>query len=231
MVYDRSMQPAVKRSSLSSQIFDALRSRISSVEYLPGEKLDIAGLAAEFGVSTIPVREALKGLVERGLVALTPDVGYHIVDLTPSDVRWVFDLRCALELFGLEESLPLASEQTLDTLRERSLALLPWDGKAKSQSAFDAIDIALHKECVIGLASNPFLWDAYARLDDMIGITRHLYRRFEEGIQEHVALLEAITRRSLPNAREKLRAHLMKSAEECATGMAEFRATVLPREA
>ena len=80
------MVGSVDRSSLSTQIYDILRGRITSVQILPDQRLDISSLAAEFQTSAIPVREALKQLTERGLVTSVPGVGYRATTYSVSDI-------------------------------------------------------------------------------------------------------------------------------------------------
>jgi DNA-binding GntR family transcriptional regulator len=55
-------------STLKSHIFTGIRDAIVSGRYRPGDRLNESQIAREFGVSRIPVREALMQLQEHGLV-------------------------------------------------------------------------------------------------------------------------------------------------------------------
>ena len=57
---------------LGARIRDILMTRIVNGHYLPGERLLELKLAAEFGTSQVPVREALRDLEMSGLVTIKP---------------------------------------------------------------------------------------------------------------------------------------------------------------
>lgn len=90
------MNPVGARS-LRSQLADALEAAILLGEYEPGARLIERELIERFGVSSIPVREALQDLESRGLVVKLPNVGCRVVELTAEDARAVSELRWHLE--------------------------------------------------------------------------------------------------------------------------------------
>ncbi|WP_113700516.1 GntR family transcriptional regulator [Nonomuraea lactucae] len=82
---------------LADQVYATLREEILGVQWAPGEMLMEPELAERYGVSKTPVREALRLLVQDGLVTILPRKGYLISPLRLNDVREVFFLRSALE--------------------------------------------------------------------------------------------------------------------------------------
>ncbi len=82
---------------LRAQIADALEAAILTGEYAPGARLTERELVQRYGVSSIPVREALQDLEGRGLVVKLPNVGCRVVDLTVEDARAVTEMRRHLE--------------------------------------------------------------------------------------------------------------------------------------
>ena len=66
---------------LSARIADEIRSAVLSGEMRPGMRIRQELLAAKFGASRIPVREALKQLENEGLVVLAPNRGAWIADV------------------------------------------------------------------------------------------------------------------------------------------------------
>ena len=70
--------------SLADAVVDRLRAAISSGMYKPGERLVERRLAHEFGISHIPLREALARLTEEGLVVRLPRRGARVASLTPA---------------------------------------------------------------------------------------------------------------------------------------------------
>ncbi|WP_323038580.1 GntR family transcriptional regulator [Gemmobacter sp.] len=93
----------VKRRTFREQIAESLRVLIMSGELAPGSQIIEADLADRFGVSRGPLREALRQLIEDGLLVTVPYTGTHVVDLSLKDIREIFSLRTALEIFAFEQ--------------------------------------------------------------------------------------------------------------------------------
>jgi DNA-binding GntR family transcriptional regulator len=85
--------------SLSDAVVDRLRAAIWSGIYAPGDRLVERRLAREFGISHIPLREALARLTEEGLVERLPRRGARVASLTPRTLEEVSSLRVVLEQF------------------------------------------------------------------------------------------------------------------------------------
>jgi DNA-binding GntR family transcriptional regulator len=83
--------------SLTDQVYDLLKEEILRVERSPGDMLAEADLAARYGVSKTPVREALRLLARDGWVVVLPRKGYLIRPLKLEDVREIFSVRRMLE--------------------------------------------------------------------------------------------------------------------------------------
>ncbi|MGY2904134.1 DNA-binding GntR family transcriptional regulator [Bradyrhizobium sp. URHC0002] len=81
----------------TEMIADALRDAICSGEVPPGAPLKQDDIAAEFGVSHTPVREALKALVSEGLAVLHHNRGCFVSDLSSAVARELMEFRAVLE--------------------------------------------------------------------------------------------------------------------------------------
>jgi DNA-binding GntR family transcriptional regulator len=75
------------RSNLKDEVAAHLREAIYSGRLRPGEKIDQDDIAAQLGVSKLPVREALIAVESEGLVRSIPRRGAFVDQLTPDDVR------------------------------------------------------------------------------------------------------------------------------------------------
>jgi DNA-binding GntR family transcriptional regulator len=105
------MTAPLKHRTLSSAISDQLRKAILDRTYPSGAQLRQDALAATYGVSRIPVREALFQLEAEGLVVIVPHKGAVVSGLSIEEVNDVFDLRALLEPRLLAASGPkLAAE-------------------------------------------------------------------------------------------------------------------------
>ena len=89
-----SFEPAIApRKALWESIVEPMRRAIVLGELPAGLHLEEPALAQKFGVSRIPVREALVRLEHEGLVRVEPRRGAFIVGMTEDDVHDVYELR------------------------------------------------------------------------------------------------------------------------------------------
>lgn len=115
------MKPRLAHRTLSSAIVEQLRQGILDGHYPAGAQLRQDALAAEFGTSRIPVREALFQLDAEGLVRIEPHKGALVAGFSREEIDDVFDLRVLLEPRLLAQSAPqlsaadLAEAAQLDT--------------------------------------------------------------------------------------------------------------------
>lgn len=105
-------RPSLRRS-LSSTIASELREGILSGTYPAGIQLRQDALAHTFGVSRIPVREALFQLDAEGLVRITPQKGAVVSEISAQEIIDVFELRAILEPRLLTSSLQSGERATL----------------------------------------------------------------------------------------------------------------------
>lgn len=105
------------------QIAVRLRDDMLSGTLLPGAELSQPVLAKRFGVSRIPVRDALRDLAGEGLVEVVPNRGACVVSLTAEQVREIYDLRILLECDCLERGaarMRPGDIEALDRVRRKS---------------------------------------------------------------------------------------------------------------
>lgn len=95
----------VKSVSSGNAVLLALRESICSGRWPPGTPLVQSELADEFGVSRIPVREALQTLQSEGLVKIEPNRGTFVSGFTKEQIDEIFDLRHMLEIDVLRRAI------------------------------------------------------------------------------------------------------------------------------
>ena len=79
------------------QIADLLRRAVRERVLLPGQAINQDELAKRFGISRIPLREALRTLAGEGLVIMRPGIGAVVAELSAGDVEELYGLRRQLE--------------------------------------------------------------------------------------------------------------------------------------
>lgn len=106
--------------TMSEQVVTRIRDRILTGAYAPGSPLLQDVIAAEFGVSKIPVREALVQLRADGLVDIFTHRGFQVRSLSTTELEEVFRLRLAIEPQAVAHGSQIADCED----RERSASAL-----------------------------------------------------------------------------------------------------------
>ena len=87
----------VVKTTLRRELYDDIRRDIVGGTFRPGDLLRERELAAKYGVSKTPVREALSLLAQEEMVKAVPRAGYMVTQLTMRDVQEVYHLRLTME--------------------------------------------------------------------------------------------------------------------------------------
>jgi DNA-binding GntR family transcriptional regulator len=106
------------KKSLAVSIYADLRSEILRCRIPPGTDLFEVELAARFQISKNPVREALGGMRQDGLVMAFPRRGHQVTPITFGDMNEHFDLRTLLEAGAAEMACDRITTDKIDKLRE-----------------------------------------------------------------------------------------------------------------
>jgi DNA-binding GntR family transcriptional regulator len=113
------LSPAPRTASLRETVLERVRSEIVSGRATPGTLYTVPGLAAQMGVSTTPVREALLELSRAGMVTALRNRGFLVEGATLKDLEDLFAVRVMLERFALES---VARQRLTDPAPLRALA-------------------------------------------------------------------------------------------------------------
>lgn len=135
------------RQTLREQVTNKLRNKILTGELVPGTKIIETDLAEEFGVSRVPVREALLQIEQEGLVSYVSHVGCTVKNFTAQDVYEIYLLRGVLESL----SVSMCDGQFSNSTIKKMEAILDKMTKVDSVERFDEIienDNQFH-ECIV----------------------------------------------------------------------------------
>jgi DNA-binding GntR family transcriptional regulator len=108
----------IERRSLVDQVVEVLRQEILEGAYAPNERLVIDALAVRYGVSQIPVREALRGLEGEGLVEFRSGTGTIVSDVTREELGELYELRRLIEPYVLRRAVLQYDDAMLGDARE-----------------------------------------------------------------------------------------------------------------
>jgi DNA-binding GntR family transcriptional regulator len=197
---------------LREDIRDTLRTRIFEGHYAPGTRLIERDLAAEFDVSRLPIREALRMLRQEGLVEDRLPKGSVVASLSKKDVRDLFDVRHSLEVLASRLAAERATPddlQRLEELLDRASDALARGSILEAHHANNSF----HDE-ITQIADNDFLRSA---LEPLQGRMHWLFRHvtdLRELIQEHRDLLAAIASGDPRRAADQSARHIDKYKEQ-----------------
>jgi DNA-binding GntR family transcriptional regulator len=201
-----------KDRPLRETVRDTLRSRIFEGHYAPGTRLVERDLAAEFSVSRLPVREALRMLRQEGLISDRGARGAEVSTLSPKDVEDLFDVRQSLEVLACRLA---AKRATKDDLAYLKGLLDDAEGYLAKGSVMEAhrSNSEFH-DAITGIADNNFLKSA---LEPLQGRMHWLFRHVSdlpELIREHRELYAAIASGDPDRAAAQSASHIGKYREQ-----------------
>ncbi|WP_067139665.1 GntR family transcriptional regulator [Microtetraspora malaysiensis] len=206
-------QPTPAPGSLRDLAYEAIRERIVEGGWHPGRRIVERDVAAELGISRIPLREALRRLHDEGLVILVPRQGALVSPFTPADVSDLFDIREYLEELAARRAAERADESILSRLREPLRAAE--DARARGDERGLALANATFHTEVVNASGNALLQSI---MDPLATKLRWLFRLTsvrDPGRQcaEHAQLFEAIAARDSEKAGTLARAHAAAGRE------------------
>ncbi|SEG85682.1 DNA-binding transcriptional regulator, GntR family [Thermomonospora echinospora] len=209
------MREIAGTSNLNRQVAEVLREAIGSGELRPGELYSVSRLADRLGVSRTPVREALLGLADMGLVRIERNRGFRVVRRDPRHIAEVFHLRLLLEVPAARLAAHHADQALLDALRHE-LAQMRAAAADHDEPRFMHHDRAFH-ELVLGSCGNALLTATVANLRATIttvgASTADQTRSLADIAAEHEPVLTALAAADPDAAAEAMHHHIVHTGE------------------
>src|SRR6056297_1226398 len=106
------------KQSLSAEVYTYLESELVSGKLKYGDTLNIKQLAQHLGVSTIPIRDALKRLEHEGVVVILPRSSCYVAEPSQKDVLDAFELREIIEMQAIRSIYQSIGNEQLEKLEE-----------------------------------------------------------------------------------------------------------------
>jgi len=191
----------------SGAVTRLLRQSLDQGRWASGEPLRQEEIAAELGVSRVPVREALFQLQAEGLLRMVPNKGMYVRSLSAGDLGELFRLRSLIECDVLAQAVPLHTADSINRLETIQAAL----DKARAVADWIAGDREFH-EALYAPAQRGESMEVVRRL--RFQVDRYYYARMKPSTraqgwhEEHHALIRAVRRRDAKAAVKLLQGHL-----------------------
>jgi len=204
---------AVARTSMTQQVLDELREAIIDGRLAQGESLREVALAQSLGTGRSAVREAIRQLVQEGLVEHQVHRGAIVRVMSLPDRLDVYVAREAIECGAARQVIEAPEPPDLSPLEAaiEDMRTAAHDSERVSDELIDA-DIRFHQE-MVGLARSPRLSRAH---ETLAAETRMLLRHhppypWRDYVDDHVQLLDGLSRRD-PRTLDLIVEHMRASA-------------------
>ena len=204
----------------SSAVTQLLRQSLDRGRWACGEALRQEEIAAEFGVSRVPVREALFQLQAEGLLQMVPNKGMYVRTTSAAELRELFRLRWLIESDMLVEAVPLHTAATINRLETVQAALDKVQGVADWLAGDREFHDALYAPAQRG-ESLAMVRRLRFRVDRFQFARLKPGARVQAGHEDHHALIRAVKRRDAAAGARVLQAHLQQIERSALASLAK----------
>jgi DNA-binding GntR family transcriptional regulator len=189
-----------------------LRHMIVTGVLAPGTRLNERELCEQLSVSRTPVREAIKTLIQDGLVHALPNRSAIVSELDLDEVTALIDVVTVIEGLAGELAAASATDEDIAEIGLLHYQMLLHHARDELPGYFEA-NKAFHRR-IVELSRNKILiwvWDLLALRVDRARYSSNLWpARWETAVQEHQQILEALTARDSARTGQGLRDHVRK---------------------
>jgi DNA-binding GntR family transcriptional regulator len=212
--------------NLDAKVYNRLKAMILERKLLPGEKIPQEKLAQDLGISRTPLVSALKYLEKEKLVQSIPRRGFFVRLFTKQEMISIFELREVLEGLAARRAALNISDKEIDQLRDFFVSF---------QGLVDITDIKAYAkedrrfhQFLLEIGAKEFLKSILENYNIIIYSyqvisSEGLVQAPNESIQDHLAIIEAVSRRDGESAENLMRNHLKKSIAILRKNVAENR--------
>lgn len=213
-------------ANATERLKDQIENEIADGRLLPGDRLDEVSLAARYGVSRTPIREALHSLAASGLIEVRPHRGAVVVDIGPDRLLEMFEVMAELEALCARH----AARRMTEADQRELIAAHEACGRAQKAGDCDRYyyENARFHLAIYNASHNGFLAEQaralHRRLQPYRRLQVRVRNRLAVSYREHGEVLEAITAGDGELAAKRLHAHVLVQGERFADLVASIRA-------
>ena len=221
---DDSQEPTpIIRRPLHEEAADRLRDLIVQGRLAAGARLNERLLTAQLGVSRTPLREAFKVLATEGLVELLPNRGAIVSPMDPTRLSESLAVMGALEALAGELACLSATDAQINEIRALHFDMRAYHARGDLAGYFK-FNQAIHLK-IVKYSGNAVLFNTYRQMNSNVRRARYMANlskeRWDAAVQEHDAILAALSTRDVARIKALLSDHL---AHKLSSVLAELKA-------
>jgi DNA-binding GntR family transcriptional regulator len=202
---------------------DRLRAEILSGKIPAGARLTTASLVKRFGISQMPVREALQALQGEGLITIAPHRGAGVQLFDAKRVRNVYDLRGALESLLIRLAVPNLTNRAMAKLGAIHQQIRERVDAEDFGEVFD-FNREFHN-LIYRHADNDEALQSYDRYAQLLGTLRAHFgfsrTRMQKMVEEHALIMDALQAQDEDRLDRLARSHMEGAKADLLARMAE----------
>jgi DNA-binding GntR family transcriptional regulator len=216
--------PTVTQGNISDEVYRILRERILNSHSAPGERLQLAEIQSQMGISRTPLQHALNRLAVEGLVQIVPRKGTFVTRPARQDIEEAFELRSILEAYAAEmaaQSMTAAECDALCALADKMAQLAQAEGGPQARRTYDHLDQQFH-QLIVDASGGKHLKKLWTQVNAHVRIARTRVRLFGElGLRttEHAEIAHAFAARDGARARKLLEEHIRRAKTSLLSGL------------
>jgi len=195
----------------SEKLIVQIKQDIFSGALRPGDQLEEADLATRFGVSRTPIREAIRSMVDCGLLETRPRKGAIVRKLSAKELHDLFQVAAELEGMACRLACENLTQSRLEAIKS-ALASCSEAAAAQDIPKYAQANLAFHA-AIQTTSGNSWLIDQLQQIEARINVYRlmpyEVVGRLEESMREHTEIFETIIERRGVDANNLMRDHMM----------------------
>jgi len=209
-------EPISLGPSLQAIVYERILEAIVRLDLAPGARLVEGRLAAQLGVSRVPVREALRQLESEQLVVVHPRRGATVASLTSRDADEVYTLRITLEALAARLAAENASGEQIRAMEET----------LRRQAEMASLDVEQFYACGAKFHAQIVLASGNEKLAALLTVISHHVARLrviqsrssspelmQRSTEQHREICQAIARREAEQAEGLMEEHVRRSRQ------------------
>lgn len=179
-----------------AQAYTLLKTAILKGEFRPGDALREEQLAAAYGVSRTPIRQAMRQLVSEGLIEIGENKRSHVIDIDAATLEQMFDVQAMIESYSAGLAAERMTDERLAEIKAIQSALEAdyFGGTAHDDSVYFEHNTRFHT-AVHRCNGNPRLYDI---VENLVEVPVAMFIKFgrstnsDVSIDYHRKIIEAL---------------------------------------